>query len=220
LKWYAVNRLNINVRKTVFMMFGRQRALVDSLKIGDNVVPRSCRAVYLGLRLDANLQWTYHINYVISRIRHVRLILSRFSGMFDRSMRIYLSKVLIFPVISLYDFIYGATSTKYLVRLNTAYNQLMRTVLGIRRSEHVRIDDMYKMCGFEPLATRRRASLLKFMDDVKCERLFSNIRARVAKVSHAYSMRSHGAYVIPNSRTTLGQQRISVRGLALLNSST
>jgi hypothetical protein len=82
LKRYLVNRLNFNARKTVLMMFGRQRALTDSLKIGDVVIPRSDKAVYL----DTHLLWTHHINFVVSRVRRVRLVLSRISYMFDRSM--------------------------------------------------------------------------------------------------------------------------------------
>jgi hypothetical protein len=217
LDWFSVNRLDINVRKTTFMMFGKQTPLTNVLKVGNQIIPRSDNTVYLGLRLDGRLTWTYHINYVVSRIRHIRIILSRFSYMFDRRLRIYLCKALIFPVISMYDFVYSVAPSKYLTHLNTAYNQLMRTVLGFRQSERIRINDMYTLSGFEPLTDRRQASLLKFMHDVKCERHFSKIRTSLLKMSCAYEMRSSGKYVIPSSRTSLGQLRISVRGLRLLN---
>jgi hypothetical protein len=218
LNWYSVNRLALNISKTFFVMFGRQRALIDGLQVGGELVRRSNQAVYLGLRLDDRLTWSSHICYVMSRIRHVRLILSRFGYMFDRTLRVYLCKTLIFPVVNLYDIIYGAANSKYLSQLNVAYNDLMRTVLGLRRREHVKISDMHKLTGFEPLAIRRNSSLLKFMNDVKCDSLFSKIRSSLRKVCHAYGTRSGNSYIIPTSRTSLGKLRIAVRGLTLLNS--
>jgi hypothetical protein len=68
---FSVNRLDINVRKTTFVMFGRQAPLINVLKVGNQIIPRSDNTVYLGLRLDGRLTWTNHINYVVSRIRHI-----------------------------------------------------------------------------------------------------------------------------------------------------
>jgi hypothetical protein len=99
-------------------------------------------SIYLGLRLGANLHWASHVNYIISRIRHVRLIRARFAFLFDRSMRIYLRKSLLFPVIGLYDFIYDVGRGDHLARLSVPYNNLMRTVLGVGRSVHVRVSDV------------------------------------------------------------------------------
>ena len=217
LKWYDVNRLGINVRKTTCMIFGKLSACVSGFKIGNEFVLKSDHAIYLGLRIDSRLQWSVHINYVVSRIRQVRIMLSRFSHLFDRSLRIYLCKAILFPIVNLYDFIYGVASVKCLRHLNSAYNQLMRTVVGIRRSEHVKIADLCRISTFEPLSTRRRVSLLKFMSDVESESQYCKIRHRFIKARHNYGTRSYDNYIIPSSRTALGQLRVSVRGLRLLN---
>ena len=144
--------------------------------------------------------------------------IARFAFLFDRAMRIHLCKSLLFPVIDLYDIIYDVARSDHLGRLNVAYNDLMRTVLGIRRSAHIRVSDMYKLCSFDPLPKRRQASLLKFMNDVRTERQYSEIRLLFTKVCHTYATRHCDEYVIPKSRTGTGQKRVSVHGLNLLNS--
>ena len=151
-------------------------------------VGKTDEAVYLGLRLDAKLQWSSHINYVVSRIKRVRVIFSRLAYLFNRSVRICICRSLVFPIISVYDFIYGVASMKYLSHLDTAYNDLMRAILGLRRSQHVRIAEMYNLTSFEPLAARRRTSLLKFMNDVKSERLYSKIRSFRETLSCLFNM--------------------------------
>jgi hypothetical protein len=127
-------------------------------------------------------------------------------------------RALLFPVIGLYDFIYDVARSDHLSRLNVAYNNLMRSVLGIRRSQHVRISDMYRLCALDPLVTRRQTSLYNFMADVRAERQYSEIRLLFAKAGHTYATRHCDQYVVPSSRTASGLKRVSVRGLKLINS--
>jgi hypothetical protein len=79
----------------------------------------------------------------------------------DVATRIYLPKTLVLPIINMYDFIYGTASGRTLRSLGTACNGLMRSMLGIKRSEHTRVVDMYKLTSFDQLAERRNESLLK-----------------------------------------------------------
>jgi hypothetical protein len=217
LEWFAANRLEINARKTTFIVFGHPKPSPSVLKVGGEYVLCAKQVVYLGLRIDTKLQWLGHINYVISRIRQVRIV-CRYSYLFDRSLRVCLCKSLIFPIISQYDYIYASAPRKYLNHLNTAYNQLTRTVLGLKRSQHVTVKEMYALSSFVPLATRRHESLL-IMYDVKSGRQFRAIRTVFTKMCHSYATHNCDNYVIPKSSTSIGRERISVRGLALLNGS-
>ena len=217
LNWFAANRLCINVRKTNFIVFGKERRQITALRIGNEIVPKSDRVNVLGLRMDSDLHWNAHVNYIISRVKQVRTTFARLRLLFDMPTRLYLSKTFVFPVINLYDVIYGVAPARTLRRLDIAYNDLMRSALGVRRSQHVRLADMYSFTSFEPLQLRRRNSLLKFIRDVESSRLYSKIRMLFVNVNHRYSTRTHNRYVIPVSHTTIGEQRISVRGMKLLN---
>jgi hypothetical protein len=119
----------------------------------------------------------------------------------------------------MYDFIYAVAPSKYLTQLNSAYNQLMRTVLGVRKAEHIKISELYSMTKFTPLANCRQASLYNFMVNVEDGHWYSMIKSNFVKATHIYSTRSSEKYVIPVCRTAKGEFRISVRGLRLLNKS-
>jgi hypothetical protein len=157
------------------------------------------------------------VNSVISRAKQLRIFFNRSPYSLTATLRAYLCKTLIFPIIALYDIVYGMACTRSLRLLDTAYNDLMRSVLGLRRSQHFRISDMHKLTSFEPLNTRRTKALFKFMSDVIAARTFSKINRLLINSNHSHDTRMSNQYLIPVSRTSLGDQRVSVRGLKLLN---
>jgi hypothetical protein len=143
-------------------------------------------------------------------------MLRRLGYLFDRHTRQYLAKALVLPVINMYDFIYAAATSSALHRLDVRYNDLKRVILGIRRSVHFCIADLHKLTGLDKLSDRRRKSLLKFMQDVTEEKLYSRLCLSCHKTVCTYQTRFHG-YMIPRFKTNVGRQRIAVRGLKLLN---
>jgi hypothetical protein len=143
-------------------------------------------------------------------------MLFRLSYLFDRYMRQCLVKALVLPVINLYDLIYASASSYRLRQLDVAYNNLMRVILGIRRSDHFRIADMHNLTTLDRLSDRRSQSLSKFMLDVVDNKLYAVLRRDCIKGNCHYSMRSHN-YVLPRFNTEVGRQRLLVRGLKLPN---
>ena len=190
---------------------------MTSIKIGNDIVLKSDYVNLLGLRIDTHLRWSSHINYVVSRIRQLRIVFARLGYLFDSPSRILLAKAFIFPIINLYDFIYGSAASKLLRHLDVSYNDLMRSVLGLNRSQHFKLADMYALTSFQPLITRRSNSLLKFMKNVESGRIYSQIYKLLVKCHHRYDTRSHGQYILPTSLTLMGHSRVSVRGINLLN---
>jgi hypothetical protein len=219
LTWFTVNRLMINVRKTDFMVLGRHRNCVTSINVGGDQVSCSHVVKYLGLRVDDNLSWSTHINYVISRMRLLMLAFNRLRFAFSREIRLHLTKTLIMPVIDLYDFIYGVADNSNLHHLEVAFNDLMRSIVGVRRSARMRISDLLHLTGFDDLRVRRERSLRKFITNVITEVQYSNIRSECIsnKNRHDYFFRND-CYIVPKYVTKFGRRRICVRGLQLLNS--
>ena len=215
-EWFQSNRLKINLKKSTFVVFGRNRQLVTSITVDTHVMPVCSTIKLLGLRIDSNMSYTTHINYVISRIKYVRVMLARLSHLFDFRTRQYLVKALVFPIINLYDFIYAAAAPACLQRLDVAYNDLMRVILSVRRSQHVSVVNLHNLTTFDKLSERRQRSLHKFMIDVVEERIYARLRLQCIKRPQMYSTRMHN-YIVPRYNTNVGRQRIVVRGLRLLN---
>jgi hypothetical protein len=215
-KWFGLNRLQVNFAKSCFIVFGRNRQLISGIVIDSHMIASSDNVKVLGLRIDSNLSYASHINYVISRIKQLKVMLTRLVYLFDRYNRQYLVKALILPIINLYDFIYSSASSTCLHRLDVIYNDLMRVIVDIRRSVHFRIADLHRLTTLDKLSDHRQQSLLNFMQNVVDEKIQSRLRLCCVKHTHTYSTRSHG-YVVPRFNSEVGRQRIVVRGLMILN---
>ena len=78
-QWLDTNRLSLNIEKTNFIIFRSQRnhPLTDNIniKIGKQNVKRSQYVKFLGILLDENLSWKYHLSELAKK-------LARTCGMF------------------------------------------------------------------------------------------------------------------------------------------
>jgi len=68
-KWLVSNRLTLNAAKTEFILIGsrqRLRTLSDTLELSNNNVPikQVSSAKSLGVNVNENLTWHFHINWV------------------------------------------------------------------------------------------------------------------------------------------------------------
>jgi hypothetical protein len=76
-------------------VFGRNKYLIRDIEIDSHKVLIGDCVTLLGLRIDSNLSYVSHVNYVISRIKQIRVMLSRLAHLFDFHIRQYLVKALI-----------------------------------------------------------------------------------------------------------------------------
>ena len=199
------------------MLFGKQHPHITPVQIGSNQITRSSDIVYLGLRIDSRLTWCTHINYIISHIKQFRYTLFRLRCAFSPTLRAYLAKVFILPIIDLYSIIYAPASMSNLHRLDVVYNDLMRTLAGTRRSDHISINSLYQMSSLEPLRQRRDRLLLTFIHKVLNSDVYSMLGSQCIPCPRMYDTRSQNQYLIPWYNTNFGSHRILVRGLRLFN---
>ena len=70
LKWLNINRLSLNINKTHFMVFKSQKSNVnyDALYINNMIINKVEKTNFLGVIIDAKLNWTHHITYVKGKL--------------------------------------------------------------------------------------------------------------------------------------------------------
>ena len=76
--WLDVNKLSLNIEKTNFIIFkSPQHSFTESvsIKIGKFPIKRTCYVKFLGVLLDENLSWKYHLTELSKK-------LARTCGMF------------------------------------------------------------------------------------------------------------------------------------------
>jgi hypothetical protein len=217
LDWFGNNKLCINPDKSQFILFGRLRKEICSIQVGARKVAPIPSIIYLGLRIDSGLSWHDHIQHVISRVKQFRLMIRKLRGALTVSIRIYLTKVLILPIINLYNFIYCTGYATDLHHLDVAYNDLMRTILGYRRSEHIPISRLHTLTSLKSLVEYRNYSLLSFIAKIANNDVFSMMWSDCIRVRSTYAFRTQNRFVIPKYHTSFGMRRVCVRGLKLLN---
>ena len=76
-EWLVINKLTVNIKKSNFVIFRpHQKSLncqpvIKMLDYDSNqYIPLECKEYvkYLGIIIDCNLNWKYHINYVTLKI--------------------------------------------------------------------------------------------------------------------------------------------------------
>jgi hypothetical protein len=84
LRRFDANKLQVNFRKSSFIVFGRNRSVVSGITVDTHRIEACNKVKLLGLRIDNNLLYASHINYVISRMKQIRAMLFRLRHLFDR----------------------------------------------------------------------------------------------------------------------------------------
>ena len=116
---------------------------------------------YLGLWLDPQLSFKYHINSVVQRINYSLKILYRSINCFTLKVRKRIIAQLILPILDYADIIYQNTTDTNLYPLNVIYNNLCRFVLRCPFRTHHCI--MYESLNWLNPKSRRQHHWLQFI---------------------------------------------------------
>ena len=77
-KWFAVNKLSLNLSKTNYMLFRNRPPYVDfNVFIENERTNRVHVTKFLGIFIDVKLNWKHHINTVRSKLSKVAVIIYR-----------------------------------------------------------------------------------------------------------------------------------------------
>ena len=97
--WLCVNKLALNVKKTIYIIFHyRQRDignLILSLKINDEPVKRVTEFNFLGLTIDDTLRWDPHVQRISNKISRTLGIMDRLEKFLPTNMLILMYNSLV-----------------------------------------------------------------------------------------------------------------------------
>lgn len=80
--WLALNKLTLNVKKTVYITFGNYCDSVPkelNISINQEKIKRVENCKYLGIIFDFNLRWNEHIKYIINKTRYLLFVFHKLS---------------------------------------------------------------------------------------------------------------------------------------------
>lgn len=79
-EWFNLNRLTLNLDKTVFMTMGTYKDSVPvsiGILIRDREIKRVESCKYLGVYIDCYLRWDIHVNFIVNRTKYLLFVFNK-----------------------------------------------------------------------------------------------------------------------------------------------
>ena len=143
--WLLANKLTLNTKKSNYVLFHpRQRATANRLHIKvfdcehnvfEHLEQKDC-VKYLGVLIDSNLSWQYHINYISLKISKTIGIISRLRYVLPTSILLHIYRSLIHPYVSYGLSVWGQTSKSNLEKILILQKRALRLIYFRNNREH------------------------------------------------------------------------------------
>ena len=145
MKFLYLNKLTVNLGKTEFMLFGKDRSDDMSLKISvdGNILNRKSSIKFLGATIDESLNWNSHTLYVCNKMNQGKFILNRCKQFLntDCLKMIYYGHV--YPHIQSCIYLWGnMSSSKNLNRIFKKQKEIIRIIANAKHNAHT--DPLFK----------------------------------------------------------------------------
>ena len=152
-KWLINNRLSINLGKTKYMIMSapNKRLSDEDINIEINGTTLECveEIKFLGVLIDHNLTWKYHIEYVSRKISKGIGILYRAKNKLSMDSLLSIYNTLIKPYFTYCLIIWGNTYKTYLDKLFLLQKKVVRIIT--RSTHRAHTAELFKRIQIMPL---------------------------------------------------------------------
>lgn len=129
--WLELNKLSLNVDKTVYMAFGNYR---DSVPMQTNVAIRgkqltrvdSCK--YLGIIFYYNMRWDYHIQHVVKKTKYLVYIFYKISKFMSTEIMRMIYYAFFHSIVSYGILIWGGVYNNNRILLENLQKRILKIV--------------------------------------------------------------------------------------------
>lgn len=152
-KW----KIKVNTDKTEVTYFTHKRKnkSITKLKLNNKEIETKSSVKYLGVTLDSKLNYNKHINTTVAsakRTMHTLFPLLNHKSNLNLSLKIYMYKSYILPIILYACTVVGNTSKTNINKLQVVQNKTLRLILNKNHST--------------PIKELHKTTKLKYIDDV------------------------------------------------------
>ena len=194
--WYKANQLSANPTKTKYIHFGCRNIVVPAhlrLSMDGEVLERVPSTKFLGLFIDEQLIWEYHIKHCQTKVSQgiYALNMSKHILMRKSLMTLYYA-LLVQPYLQFGLLLWGHAYKKHFNRLEVAQRKAITAITGAKYNESA--SQLFKTIGVLKLSDMLQVSMLQYMhrfvkDDVPAPLLEMFVYHRDV---HTHATRHHG----------------------------
>ena len=130
-EWLAVNKLSLNVKKTVYLNFGSYCiSIPHNLQICINNVPIEQKYFfkYLGINFDSNLKWDTHIKYILDKTRYLPFLFYKLAKIMQPETLKMIYYAYFHSLINYGNIAWGGAYSNYLSLLQTLQTRLLKII--------------------------------------------------------------------------------------------
>ena len=139
MKWFTVNKLSLNLKKTNYMLFTTNSSIRQSslqFRINDTLIDRVQSCKFLGVHIDEKLSWSDHVDHVCHKLRKSIGVLRKVSSVLDQSTLRTLYFTMMYPYLTYCHLLWGCTSVTNLTRIHRLQKKAVRIICKQPRLAH------------------------------------------------------------------------------------
>ena len=215
--WFLANKLSINILKSEAMLFTRKILYFPLPPVLLNAAPIPFNYVFkfLGLFIDFNLKWKYHLHHIRSKLSSACGILYRIRNMITRDVAKTIYFGIAYPYLTYCNIVWSSCYPSHLQSLITIQKKLIRLITKRNRWSHS-----------SPLF--RDLKVLKLQDVIKLNSalfVFKSVNGLIDspipyqyRILNRYNLRNQNSLIVPPHQSRQTELFIHVRGSILWNS--
>ena len=214
--WIHINKLKLNISKTNYILF-QNRSLkkqMPPLSLEGETIKQANQIKFLGVRIDENLNWRYHIEEVCLKLSKMCGILYKVRGNLTTEAMISIYYTLCYSRLIYCVAIWGSTWPSFLTRLIVMQNKILRCIFFMKKFDSTTaIFTENKLLQFESI--HKYFSLLLIFKTVR--NLGENKTFKFVE-TFCNTRRNNTDLDCPQFRTTLFKNSLICYGPQLFNS--
>ena len=219
--WLTANKLSLNINKTNFIIFKSNRKKLKhktNVIINEHIIDQVKYAKFLGIYIDEELSWKYHINHIASKISKMTGIMAKARYHLTSKILLTLYHTMIYPYLNYCNIIWGST---YPTRLHSIYKiqkKIVRIMTFSNYTEETRpLFESLEILNIFELNTYLTAVFMYSYYHDKLPAFFNNFFITNDNL-HSYNTRSVREIHIEFNRTNYGKFSMRYRGAIVWNS--
>ena len=156
---------------------------------------------YLGFIIDSKLKWDVHIDKLCKRVGNLVKYLARLRYFINETNLNLIYKAIILPLFDYADILIDSCDKKYIKKLQTLQNRAGRIIMKVNPYEHISNAQIHSLLKWSSLESRRKKNLNVFVYKSVHNMLSPSMNEMFQPLSHIYSLRNSGNFVLPKPRT-------------------
>ena len=187
------------------------------LSIDGHKIEQTFKTKFLGVIIDSQLTWKYHISYISGKIAKGIGIIIKARKLLDRDTLITLYYSFIYPYLQYCNHVWGNTCVTYLRKLHILQKRIVRVLAGVKPREHS--EPLFKNLKLLTIFQINIYVIGKFMYQVyhkKTLNVFLSMFSFNSAV-HNHNTRQSSHYHLPPANKNLTKSSLHYRGAVIWN---